>query len=119
MVKNVADASSPDALGVVRNLPGAFATGACHPVVAGTQAGLDRQQDLEHGGRDLVAILALRQMPGGRRIVRIESPFGDSAFSYGNQACGLVHPAQHLSWLWSPPCLAVGGVMYGASSSQP
>jgi hypothetical protein len=35
---------------VVRNLPGAFATGARHPVVAGTQAGLDRQQDLEHGG---------------------------------------------------------------------
>jgi hypothetical protein len=57
----------------VRNLPGAFATGARHPVVSGSKARLDRQQDLEHGGRDLVDVLALRQVPGGRRIVRIES----------------------------------------------
>jgi hypothetical protein len=81
----------------MRNLPGAFATGARHPVVAGTQAGLDRQQDLEHGGRDLVAILALRQMPGGRRIVRIESPFG------GGWELGRTNPGPAQTRTAAPP----------------
>jgi hypothetical protein len=87
--------SSPDALGVVRNLPGAVAGGARHPVVSGSKAGLDRQQDLEHGGRGLVDVLALRQVPGGRRIVRFESPPG------GGWEPGRTNPGLRIR---EPPC---------------
>jgi hypothetical protein len=42
--------SSPDALGVVWNLPTGVTSAALDPVVALAQAGLDLQEDLEHGG---------------------------------------------------------------------
>jgi hypothetical protein len=37
-----------------------------------SKAGLDRQQDLDHGGVGLVDVLALAHIPGGLRIERIE-----------------------------------------------
>ena len=54
----VIDASSPDALGVVRNLPAGAAGAALDPVVALGHPGLDLQEDLEHGGIGLRGELA-------------------------------------------------------------
>lgn len=42
----VIDASSPDTLGVVRNLPAGGAGAALTPAVTATQAGLDPQENL-------------------------------------------------------------------------
>jgi len=44
----------------VRNLPAGVTSAALHPVVAPAQAGLDLQEDLEHGWIGLVSELALR-----------------------------------------------------------
>jgi len=62
-------ASSPDALGVVRNLPGRVACAALHPPAAPTRAVLDLQHDLEYSGIGLGGELAL---PGVAAALRVE-----------------------------------------------
>jgi hypothetical protein len=62
--------SSPDALGVVRNLPADLAGAALHPVIAPTGAVLDLQDDLEHSGIGLGGELALPGVAAGLRIER-------------------------------------------------
>ena len=60
---------SPDALGVVRNLPAVFAGGAFHPPVAPARAVLDLQDELEHVGIVLGGVFALpdwRAVAGSR-----------------------------------------------------
>jgi hypothetical protein len=64
--------TSPDALGVARNLPAAVAAAAFHPPVTPARAVLDLQEDLEYGGIGLAGELALRRVAGGRRIEGIE-----------------------------------------------
>jgi hypothetical protein len=64
--------SSPDALGVVRNLPGGVADAALHPAVVPARAVPDPQDDPESGGIGLVGELALRQVAAGLRIERVE-----------------------------------------------
>jgi hypothetical protein len=55
----VVGAPLPAALGVVRNLPACLAAAALDPVIAFAQAGLDLQEDLEHGGIGLGDVFAL------------------------------------------------------------
>jgi hypothetical protein len=54
--------------GVVRNLPASPAPAALHPVVALAQAGLDCQEDLDHGGIGREDVFALPELTCGRRI---------------------------------------------------
>jgi hypothetical protein len=56
----------------VRNLPGAART-ALGPVVTGAQAGLDLQEDLEHGRIGLGDAFELPEMTCGHRVVRAKS----------------------------------------------
>ena len=65
--------SSPDALGVARNLPAGTAPAALDPVVALAQAGLDLQQDPQHRWISLGGELALARVATGLRIERVES----------------------------------------------
>jgi hypothetical protein len=53
------DASSPNALGIVRNLPSGVAGTALHPPIAVPFDGL--QSEPEHGGIGLAVELALRR----------------------------------------------------------
>jgi hypothetical protein len=64
--------SSPDAVGVARNLPGPVAGAARHSVVVPTHAGLDLQEDLEQGGIGLGNVFALPEVACGPRVARVE-----------------------------------------------
>jgi hypothetical protein len=64
---------SPDALGVVRNLPAVFAGGAFHPPVAPARAVLDLQDELEHVGIVLGGVFALPDVACGRRVAGVKT----------------------------------------------
>jgi hypothetical protein len=64
--------SSPDALGVVRNLPAHVAAAARHPRIAPALAVLDLQQKPQHGGIGLGGELALPSVAAGLRIERVK-----------------------------------------------
>jgi hypothetical protein len=66
------DASSPDALGVVRNLPGGVAGATFHLPVVLARAVFDIPDDPEHGSIRLGGDLKLSQVPRRRRVERVE-----------------------------------------------
>jgi hypothetical protein len=69
----IVNETSPDALGVVRNLPAAFTGTTFHPPVAPVRALLDLRDEPEHGGIGLGGVFALPEMACGRRIARIKT----------------------------------------------
>jgi hypothetical protein len=65
------DASSPDALGVVRNLAGDVAGATFHLPVVLARAVFDIPDDPEHGSIRLGGELKLSQVPRRRRVERV------------------------------------------------
>jgi hypothetical protein len=63
---------SPDALGVVRNLPGAIAGAALHPRGVPAPPVLDLQEDPEESRIARVTVLALARVAEGRRVIGVE-----------------------------------------------
>jgi hypothetical protein len=64
--------SSPDALGIVRNLPACVAGAALHPQVVPAGAVLDLQEERKHGRISLEGELALPRVAAGLGIERVE-----------------------------------------------
>lgn len=62
--RGAAAGSSPDALGLVRNLPSGVAGAALHPPVVPARDILDLKKDSEHGGIGRGDEIALRQVAG-------------------------------------------------------
>jgi hypothetical protein len=65
-----------DALGVVRNLPGAFAGAALHPPVVPARAVPNLQDGPEESGIARVTVLALTRMAEGERVIGVEPNTG-------------------------------------------
>jgi hypothetical protein len=65
---------SPDALGVVRNLPGGVAGAAGHPPVVPAPAVLGIQEDPEHGGNE--SIVTTTRLNCARAITSSPAPWG-------------------------------------------
>ena len=61
--------ASPDALGVVRNLPAGVASAALHPPIAPTRAVLDLQDDPQEDRIPRLAVLALARVAEGGRVI--------------------------------------------------
>ena len=67
-----ADSSSPDALGVVRNLPACLAGAAFHPPVAPARAVPNLQDGPEESRIARGTVLALARVAEGRRVIGVE-----------------------------------------------
>jgi len=85
--------SSPDALGVVRNLTGGVAGAALHPPVVPARAVLDLQDGPEESRIARVTVLALPRVAEGGRVIGVEPNTG--GITVGKSIKG-----------WPPPPLA-------------